>query len=296
MKHRISRDYNKDIKKEKIYGVDKMKVTELKAVMVANEINISAVASHFGINKKFKWEDMLCLDSENLKGILRDVEDKKVCIFHFGTMVFINIAYHEIKDVLEYLKRLDKSLLIRTALDHIEEYRIEISDKQDYRVENEAIVIPTEDRYYFDIISLILAKSVALEKIETDMDAVFDKIEEIIELLNKGNLNFKDRDLSSMSAKVITFKYNTISYIMLLDKPDIVWNNEKAEKVYTDLSLMFELDERYETVRIKTETLMDITQVFSSLALSKRDAKLEWMIIILIIVEILMSLVFQFLK
>ncbi|HBY20369.1 MAG TPA: hypothetical protein DEG71_05070 [Clostridiales bacterium] len=273
-----------------------MKVTELKAVMVANEINISAVASHFGINKKFKWEDMLCLDSENLKGILRDVEDKKVCIFHFGTMVFINIAYHEIKDVLEYLKRLDKSLLIRTALDHIEEYRIEISDKQDYRVENEAIVIPTEDRYYFDIISLILAKSVALEKIETDMDAVFDKIEEIIELLNKGNLNFKDRDLSSMSAKVITFKYNTISYIMLLDKPDIVWNNEKAEKVYTDLSLMFELDERYETVRIKTETLMDITQVFSSLALSKRDAKLEWMIIILIIVEILMSLVFQFLK
>ena len=284
------------IRIKKLYGVDKMKAAELKAVMVANEINISAIASHFGINKKFKWEDMLCLVNENLKGILRDVEDKRVCIFHFGTIVFINMAYHEIKDVLEYLKRLDKSLLIRTALDHVEEYKIEISEKQDYRVGNEVIVIPKENSFYFDITSLILAKSIALKKIEIDMDAVFDKIEEIIDLLSKANLKVNDRQLSSMSAKVLTFKYNTISYIMLLDKPDVVWNNEEAEKVYVDLSLMFELDERYEKVRIKTETLMDITQMFSSLALSKRDAKLEWMIIILIMVEILMSLAFEFLR
>lgn len=272
-----------------------MKTAEMKAVMVANEINLNEIAAHFGINKKFKWEDILCLDSNHLKGILKEVENKRVFIFHFGSMVFMNVTFHEIKDVLNYLKKLDNSLPIKSAFDQMEEYKVKVGDPEEYIVDNEAVTIPEELYFYYEIAAMILAKSVALDKIEIDVDAVFDKVEEIMDKLKEGNLNIKDRQLSSLSARILTFKYNTISYIMLLDKPDIVWDNTDAERVYNDLSHLFELDERYENVRMKTEALMDITEMFASLAMSRRDARLEWIIIILIAVEIVMSLTFHFL-
>lgn len=270
-----------------------MKVADFNAVSVASEINLNEIAAHFGINKKFKWEDALYLNDTHLKGILKNTKNKKVYIYHFGSMVFMNFVFHEIRDVLNYLKKLDKSISVRLDTDQTEDYRIEVSSGGEYHIDNEMILIPEEKEFYFDIASMVLAKSVALDKIEVDIDAVFDKIEEIIEKLNKGKLNVSDRQLASMSARALTFKYSTISYIMLLDKPDIVWDNEDAEKVFTDLSQLFELDERYEKVRLKSETLMDITGMFASLVHARRDTRLEVMIIALIAIEIVMALIFE---
>ena len=272
-----------------------MKTAELTAVMVANEINLNELACHFGINKKFKWEDTLYLDSQHLKGILNDGKSKKVFIFPFGSMVFMNMEIHEIMDVLKYLKTLDKNILTKPVFNIFEKYSIQVSNGGIYLVENETITIPEDKHFYYEIVSTVLAKSVALEKIEFDIDELFDKIEGIIERLNKGRLNVKDQELSTLFANIFTFKYNTISYIMLLDKPDIVWYNEDAEKAFSDLILLFELDERYEKVRNKAETLTDITEMFTSLAHAKRGTRLEWIIIILIFIEILLSLLFEFL-
>ena len=48
---------------------------------------------------------------------------------------------------------------------------------------------------------------------------------------------------------------------------------------------MFELSQRYNEIKYKSETLMDITEVFSNLSHARRSSRLEW-IIILIIIEI----------
>lgn len=273
-----------------------MKSAELKAIMVANEINLNAIAGHFGIQKKFKWEDTLYLDNKQLAGILKDVEDKRVYIFYFGSIVFVNMAFHEIKDVLNYLKKLDKSITLNSKLEIVEEYRLEVSDKKEYNVDNKVLTIPEDKNFYYEIASTVLARSVAMEIIEIDIDAVFDMVEEVIEKLKTGKLDVSDKQLASLSARILTFKYNTISYIMLLDKPDIVWENEVAGKVFSDLSELFETTERYETVRVKTETLMDITEMFSGLVHAKRGTRLEMVIIILFILEILMSVFFEFMR
>ena len=49
---------------------------------------------------------------------------------------------------------------------------------------------------------------------------------------------------------------------------------------------MFELSQRYNEIKHKSETLMDITEVFSNLSHARRSSRLEWIIIILIIIEI----------
>jgi len=267
-----------------------MKTAQLKAVALTNEINLNKLAAHFGINRKFKWEESLFLKESALKGIVLDPSDKSIFVFYFGTMVFINFEHHEILDVVKYLGKIEKDLAPIHSLDYTDDYRIEISTNEELSVNYENMVTPEEMPYHREIIATILAKSVALERIEVDIDLLLDEIEGIVTHLRKGNLVASDRKLAKTSARILGFRLNTISSIMLLDKPEITWTSEEAEALYRQLSTLFELSDRYENMQHKTKMLMDITQVFTELAHNQRGNRLEWIIIILIAIEIVMSL------
>jgi uncharacterized Rmd1/YagE family protein len=145
--------------------------------------------------------------------------------------------------------------------------------------------------YHLETLAIVLSKSVALEKVEKDLSNLLDEVEGMVDLLSRGILNISDAKNAKMSARILGFKFETISYIMLLDKPDITWENQDAETLYIQLSQFYELKDRYDKIQAKTETLMDITQVFGSLTHQRRGNKLEWMVIILIAIEIVLTLI-----
>lgn len=266
-----------------------------KAVSLCNEINLNSIANHFGIKKKFEWEDFLRLNAHHLKGILKEHENKYVNIFAFGCLVFVNLQHHEIMDVLNYLSGLEPRLKL-TSFDFADDYMLEIRKEgelsdDEAHFTNDAMITTEYGHYQMDILSIVLAKSVALEKIEADTEILLDEIELVIQAMEGGQLSARDEKIARISARILSFKYNTISSIMILDKPDITWNNKKAEDLYSAMSHMFELDERYNKVQMKAETLMDIVQVFTTFTQHKKANTLELWIIILIIIEIIISLI-----
>ena len=269
-----------------------MQSLEFLAVSVAQELNLNQFARHFGIEKKFKWEDTLSLKDHQLKGIISDHHNKIVYIFHFGCLVSINCSKHDLSDLYNYLCKID-STLVKTQehFKYIDSFRVELNKDKELEVHHNYMVTPRLLEHYPQIIAIVLARSVALDRIEENIEKVSDDIEKIIEYLDQGNLNIGDNKLAKLSARVLRYKYNTISYVMVLDKPDITWYKEDAEILFMQLAELFELQERYENLRHKTETIMDITEVFTILTHAKRGTKLEWMIIILIAFEIVISLV-----
>lgn len=275
----------------------KINSSELKAVVLSNEINLNQIADHFGINKKFKWEDPLILKNNHLSGILNDVNGKRVYVFHFGTVVFVNIDHHQIVDICKYLKKIEKNLHIDTPFQFVDDFKIEVSkDLQEEESNYEYMHVSSIEEYHLEILSTILAKSVALEKIEAGIEILLDDIEEMVERLDQNQLKISDKKLSKLWSKILRFKHSTISYIMLLDKPEITWNNEDAEILFSRLSHLFELEDRYEAIKQKTEILKDITGAFETLTHTERSTKLEWLIIILISLELLLSLIEKFIS
>lgn len=270
---------------------------QFKAVSVCNEINLNKLANHFGIKKKFEWEDFLRLGSHQLTGILKEPENKYVNLFAFGCLVFVNLQHHEMVDVLNYLAGIEPRLQNHN-FDFTDDYCLEIRKSSEIREDeplftNDFIITTEYGSYQMEILSIVLAKSVALEKIENDIEDLLDEIEVVIQAMQKGRLSARDEKIALISARILSFKYNTISSIMILDKPDITWNNEKAEALYSTMSHLFELDERFNKVQMKAETLMDIVQVFTTFTQHKKANTLEIMIIALILFEIVFSL-FQF--
>jgi uncharacterized Rmd1/YagE family protein len=157
-------------------------------------------------------------------------------------------------------------------------------------VTNDCAILQKREAIFVDIIAYTIAKSVALEQIESRVDVVFDKMEEIIARLDQGKLTIPDAQLAKSAATILNFKYRSISHIMILDKPDITWDREEADKLYSTLANLFELHHRYSQIKQKSDTLLDITEVFTGLSHARRSARLEWIIIVLIVIEIVLFL------
>lgn len=272
-----------------------METKSIKAFSLCNEISLDKISSHFGINKKYKWEDFLTLREENLKGVLPVPDGKSAIIFPFGSIVFVNMEHHEIVDLVDYLEKLEANLK-NAEYKYSESYMLEIGSEVP-SVGFNSMAVSDSRNHHMDILATVLSKSVALEKVEADLSKLLDEFEHVVEYLARGVLNISDEKIASMSARILGFKFDTISYIMLLDKPDITWENQEAETLYIQLSQFYELKDRYDKIQAKTETLMDITQVLGALTQEKRGNRLEWLVIILIGFEILLTLVeFIFLK
>jgi uncharacterized Rmd1/YagE family protein len=113
--------------------------------------------------------------------------------------------------------------------------------------------------------------------------------------LESGKLRISDKELASTTAKIVKHEYNTIAYIMILDKPDITWSNMEAASFYDEMIEFFELSDRYEVLKKKTDILNDILNGFSSISHSVRGIFVEWIVVILIVAEVII-MVLELLK
>jgi len=269
-----------------------MAPTSFKAVAVSRELNLTSIASQFGIERPLSWEDTLVLTEKHLAGLLPKPEGKGVFAFSFGTLVFVNCANTDVMDFINYVKKLDKNVAEFKTIDYSDDYRLIIDESaEEIDVANEEITVPAAEAFYPEVIAVALAKSTALERVEDEISKLFDDVETFINQLKKGSLNISDERLAVLSGRILSYRYSSISYIMILDRPNIVWRNAEAASVYGDLERMFELPDRYEKINHKSETLLDITQVFADLYHSKRGTRLEWLVIALIAAEIVLGLV-----
>jgi uncharacterized Rmd1/YagE family protein len=267
--------------------------TLFKAVAVSRELNLTAIASQFGIERPFSWEDTLSLSESHLEGILPQPAGKGVYLFSFGTLVFVNCADSDIMDVIAYLKKLDRNLAEFTRVEYVDDYKLTVSGDES-SVTYDELIAPEMKDYYRQLVAVILAKSTAMERIEDEISKLFDDVEQFITQLKRGSLSISDERLAKLSGRILSYRYSSISYIMILEKPDIVWRSQEAQELYSDLERLFELPDRYEKISHKTQTLLDMTQVFADLYHAKRGTRLEVAVILLIAFEIILSLVERF--
>lgn len=274
-----------------------MKVYDFRTVVFSKEININKIANQFNIFKKYKWEDPFILKSSDLNGIIEDIGNEKyIYMFSFGSCVFINMNDNEIKRFIEYIEEENKNgEYIRVNRSYIEkfydDFSLEINEKEKDVILDEKIIISELKDNYLDIISIVLAKSVALERVEHEIFKIFDKFEPTLDVLESGKLKIKDKYLAKQAASILNFKYETVSYIMIDDTPDLVWQNSELAVLYEKLSKFFDLEDRYESVIHKIDILMTILDNFTNLVHAHRATMLEWWIIALFVLDIVIGFI-----
>jgi uncharacterized Rmd1/YagE family protein len=268
-----------------------MATHQFTAFALAGELDLNRVGTALGIIRKFRWEEPLLLDPVTFSLLQGDrSEARRVYLYFFGAVVFLNCDDGIVRDFALGMGKITDAFKGFPNLKYRDAYSLRVEEGSASAITNDCAVVPHYDRAFIDIIAFVLAKSVALERIEERVDLVLDETEGLIALLDQGKLNIPDKRLAKFAAGILNFKYRSIAYIMVLDKPEITWENPEADRFYLTMANMFELNQRYQEIKHKSETLMDITQVFSDLSHARRASRLEWIIIILIFIEIVIYL------
>ena len=266
-----------------------MELFTFKAFAFGGELDLNRLAAKLGITRKYRWEEPMKLNPVTF-ALAAGNDEERVYLYYFGGVVFLNCSGDLIARFLDSIPQYADSLKGQIQLPYREEYRLEIDPDCKPVIANECAVMPRYNLAFLDIICFVIAKSVALERIEERIDVVFDEVEVLIANLGRGKLELPDRDMARLASSILSFKFTSIAHIMVLDKPEITWENPEADRLYTTMAGLFELSQRYLEIKHKSETLLDMTDVFTGLSHARRSARLEWIIIILIAIEIVIYL------
>lgn len=264
-----------------------------KACAVTNEFDLNKIAIANNIPKKYTWEEPLFIENRLFESILhqKPSENQKILVFSFGSIVFINISSQNITAFLKYIKTFKPDIDLNQYNKYSDDYELRVTENKPIILTDEYVTVPKLEPFHLELISTVIAKSVALEKTEEQLEKILNKLENIIDKLEEGDFRIGNKQLARTSATIIRHEYNTIAYIMILDKPDITWQSSVAAEFYDNMAEFFELNDRFEILKSKTDILNTIMEGFSSISYSIRGLFLEMVVIILIILEVILMII-----
>ncbi len=211
--------------------------------------------------------------------------EKYIFLTAFGCLAFLGFSKPEIDDFL-------KPLAEQIKLGQInQDYKIEEDPNlaTPFRVTNEKLFLKSKTDSQLFVAALIVSQSVGLEKYEAVLD---NKLATSKSLLSQKMTGYfgKRKALIALANSLALLRHEIIVDMHLLDKPNILWDDETAERLYNELSIFFELKERFEVVEFKLSLLKDDIMFLTDILNHKKSEFLEWIIIWLIAFEIFMGL------
>ncbi|WP_052055327.1 RMD1 family protein [Myxosarcina sp. GI1] len=141
------------------------------------------------------------------------------------------------------------------------------------------------------IVADVLAKSVILSHYENAITMVFDKIEPIAASIKQfGNGRHDGEDLLKLIGNNIMVQQTTIGLVGIEEKPEQLWDYPNLERLYVRLEDEYEIRERDRALERKLELISRTAQTVLDLMQHRSAVRVEWYIVILIVVEVILNI------
>ncbi|XP_020483507.2 required for meiotic nuclear division protein 1 homolog [Labrus bergylta] len=216
--------------------------------------------------------------------------------FREGSVVFWNVEEKTMKQVMRLLER-HEIQPYEVALVHweneeinyavvdgntkLERGNIFLSDKMD---QPEAVL----EKFAF---SNALCLSVKLAIWEVSLDNFVESIQSIPETLKSGKrVKLSSAEVMKKIGELFTLRHCINLRSDLLLTPDFYWDRENLEKLYDKTCQFLSINRRVNVVNEKLEHCSQLTDLMRSHLSEKHSLRLEWMIVILITIEVMFEL------
>lgn len=141
------------------------------------------------------------------------------------------------------------------------------------------------------VIADVLAKSVALAHHERQVGAVFDVIDPLArDLARDGKLPHQRKAIIKLIGEALLVDHRMAGRVAVDDKPDVLWDRSDLERLYARLEDEYELKERANTLSRKIDVVQDTARALTDLIDQQRSLRLEQIIVLLILFEVVMSI------
>ncbi|MET0389962.1 MAG: RMD1 family protein [Polyangiales bacterium] len=209
-------------------------------------------------------------------------------VFRYGAVVLFGMTPQD-------EQQLYAGLSVREPLPRPEselvELRIDGDFSEEPRIDDGALVVPADDLQYLELIGEALAKSVVLAYHENAIATVFDRIEPLAQNLHENhNTRKRERELLEYIGGALLSEQRMVGRVEVREKPDLLWDNAALERFYQRLEREYELRDRATAVQRKLDLISRTAQTALDLLEQRSTRRVEWYIVVLIVIEILLTL------
>lgn len=211
-------------------------------------------------------------------------------VYKYGSAVFFNMGRREREECLKLVRSFAKAPL---AVPCTDDYRVMVRPGLEPWAQFEAdhVVLKRLDLNNVSVIGTVLAQTVALEHHEIKVDNMI----EIFSGLNKSTEETGEMDISKARLfKLVAENNNTLTELVtrmrLLGRSDTAWQYAQYDAVWNGLRKDFELEDRFDHLDYKLNLIQTQVKFYLEILQNRKSDTLEWIIIVLISMEILVSL------
>src|SRR6266704_739790 len=124
------------------------------------------------------------------------------------------------------------------------------------------------------------------------VDEMFSRTDRLVDRLEKaGRAPFATKPLHRFIGTAIGTRNEVLSILHMLDKPDAIWEDATADRIYHELQAEFDLSDRYQALELKLRSVQEALELVLDMARDYRLVLLEATIVLLIVIEIVLSFV-----
>jgi uncharacterized Rmd1/YagE family protein len=241
------------------------------------------VASTINIKKSIQlpWQ-LLFKDSDEL--YFEVSKHKFIYVFQYGMVSFFNMSQNEI---LKSLKKIKPFCADYFSEKLTEEVKVVIQ-KDQLQVSSSSIILPCWNQEMIRLVMLNASQSVALDRFSEITENLLIETNEHTKYLEKfGKLDISGNKLKRFIDKVLNIKNKISENLYIFDTPEFTWENETLQKLNLELKQAFDLKDRYRLIHNRIEIIKENLELFKDIMDHNESSRLEWIIIILILVEVI---------
>lgn len=224
----------------------------------------------------------------NSPRVVKIRDDGYAALFRFGAAVLFALNEAEEQSLLD---QLGSSVGEAYAEPECEEVELLLDAQRIERMESSGeIVLHEASVERLQVVAQVLAKSTVLAYYERRVTDVFERVEELAAQLKRGGRIARNRDLLRDIGDVLLIQARTVGRAEVSEKPEITWEYPDLDRLYERLGAEYELRERDLALTRKLEVIANTAETYLDLLRSRQSLRVEWYIVILIVVEIVLSL------
>jgi uncharacterized Rmd1/YagE family protein len=247
----------------------------VQSYQIAQSVSIRAVRTNLD-------EKLLFGDSDEL--FFRLDEKKYLYVFQFGIVSFFNVGASEIDTMIAKITPFGKGAVSDLLNENI---KVLVSENT-LKVNFDSVTIPSFDEEMIRLIMLHTSQSVALDRYTEITTGLLEEASVHTKSLeDKGRLYISKKKLKKLIGRIMNIKNGIYENLYIFDSPEVTWQDEKLEKLDNDLKITFDLKNRYRNIQDSIAITKENLELFKDIWDHKESSTLEWIIIILILVEII---------
>jgi len=248
---------------------------KLSAFLVSNQLDIKAIKAFLDIKPLADSSSELFY---NFSG------GKYQYYFNFGVVVFAGYSEDEMKWALKAVHHYQRNPLVNWMRD---DHVLHQEEQSEIRFDFDEVVVGRLDAQVIRITMFSLAQSVALDAYHSISENLLTEVKEFANQLEvTGKLKISRKNMMRFIGKALNTQNEIAENIYIFDAPELVWDDQYLDKLHQGLIKYFDLRVRFSEIEYMLRIIEDNLSVFREIIHQRESNILEYIIIVLILVEV----------